>query len=269
MKAFFHHFAYDFASGIRDRSQLLMNYLFPLVFFLLVGGFMASVNPAFKSLMLPAMTLFAVLASALLSMPATLVNARENGVFRSFRINGVPASSLLAIPPLGGLVHMVLVALVIALLGPRLYGGLAPRDVAGYAAAGLLSYAAVAGIGALIGVAAANNRATILIGQFVYLPALMLGGLMFPQSLLPPVLARVSLLLPTTHAMRVFTALGMEPSQAAFPWLSAAVLASGATLSFVLSAVIFQWDSRMSQPNRKAALAFLGILPYAVAAVIG
>jgi ABC-2 type transport system permease protein len=247
----------------------MMNYLFPLVFFLLVSGLMASLNPVFKELMLPAMTIFAIMASALLSLPAILVNARESGVFRSFRINGVPSASLLAIPPLGGLVHMAVVGALIAVIGPRLYGGLSPTNMLGYAVAGLLSYTAMASVGALIGVAAGNNRATTLIGQLVYLPSILLGGLMVPSAALPPALARVSLLLPASHGMRVFATLGMGTGSEPLPWLSLVVLATGSILAFGLAALIFQWDSRMSQPNRRAGLAVLAIVPYAVAALVG
>ena len=45
MNAFFHHFAYEFKTDIRDRSRLLMLYLFPLVFFALIGSLMTPLNP--------------------------------------------------------------------------------------------------------------------------------------------------------------------------------------------------------------------------------
>jgi ABC-2 type transport system permease protein len=154
MRAFLHHFAYDFKTGIRDRSKLLMFYLFPLVFFVLVGGLMASVNPGFKQTMIPAMVIFAFMCAALLSLPSLLVNAREAGVFRSYRINGVPSVSILSIPVIGTGVHMVVITLIISLAGARVYGGASPVTPVGFVAAALLSYIVYAGIGSLIGVAA-------------------------------------------------------------------------------------------------------------------
>jgi hypothetical protein len=47
------------------------------------------------------------------------------------------------------------------------------------------------------------------------------------------------------------------------------VFASGAVISFILSAWLFQWDSRSSQPNRRAAMAILGLLPYSAAVLLG
>lgn len=67
MKAFLHHLAHEFETVIRDKPKLLLFYLFPLVFFALVGGFMTTVNPFFKESMLSAMLLFAFISAALLS----------------------------------------------------------------------------------------------------------------------------------------------------------------------------------------------------------
>jgi hypothetical protein len=43
-----------------------------------------------------------------------LVAAREQGVYRSYWINGVPASYLLIAPVLSMMVHLVIVATIIA-----------------------------------------------------------------------------------------------------------------------------------------------------------
>jgi ABC-2 type transport system permease protein len=269
MKAFLYHLSYDFKTGIRDKTKLLMYYLFPLVFFALVGGIMTAVNPSFKDTMLPAMILFAVMSSTLLALPGSFVHARETGVFRSYRINGVPSGSIIAVPVIGVAAHMAVVAAVIAVAGVRLYSGSPPASIAGFVAAGLLSYAAYAGLGVLIGVAAASDNASMLIAQLIYIPSILLGGLMMPASILPPALQRVSLLLPATHAMRVFESLGFSRPASAFPWLSGGVLAASILISFVLSAVLFQWDSRASQPGRKYYAALAVIAPYALAAAAG
>lgn len=270
MTAFFHHFSYDFKTGIRDRSRLLMFYLFPLVFFFLVGGLMGSLNPGFLKTMIPAMVLFAFMCAALLNLPTVLVAARESGVFRSYRINGVPAGSILSIPVLGTLVHMTIVGVIVSLAGVRIYGGTAPAGALGFIAGALLSYAAYAGIGSLIGVAAGSGTASILIAQVLYIPSIILGGLMVPTSILPGTLQRVSLLLPATHCMRVMTSLGGIGTGTGAPWASIGVLAAGAILGFGLAALLFRWDARASQPGgRRMALAVLAAAPYAAAALIG
>ncbi len=266
MKAFVNHLAYDFRSVLRDRGRLLMFHLFPLVFFGLCGAFMTAVNPYFREAMLPGMVLFAVMSASLLAAPSTLVQARENGVFRSFRINGVPSASILSIPVIGAALHVAVVAAVISVAGVRVFGGRGPTSLLGFASAALVSYAAFAGIGTLIGVAADRDSSATLIAQLVFIPSMMLGGLMVPERILSPGLHRIALLLPATHCMRVFAGLG---GAAEVPWSALAVLGSSVVLSFGLAMALFEWDSRSNRPSPKAYAAFLGIAPYAIAALIG
>lgn len=269
MKAFLHHLSYDFKTGFRDKSKLLMYYLFPLAFFAVIGGLMSGINPGFKTTMIPALILFAVMSSALLNIPNLLVGAREAGVFRSFRINGVPSGSILSVPAISTAFHMAVVAVIIIVAGQALFGGVPPTHAVGFVAAAILAYLAFSGVGALIGVAAGNSTASLLLAQLIYIPCIMLGGLMVPASMLPAGFRRGALLLPATHAMNVFVGLGYGTSGAAVPWVSIAVLTVSAIVSYGLAAVLFQWDSRAAQPSRKAWAAVLGLAPFVAAVLIG
>src|SRR5512136_51265 len=115
MNAFVHHFMYDFQTGLRDKSLLLMNYLFPLGFYILMGLLMTGLNPTFGPTMIPAMILVAMMACTLLGLPNPVVDSREAGIFRSFKINGVPALSIVTIPVLSSFVHMLLVSIIITI----------------------------------------------------------------------------------------------------------------------------------------------------------
>jgi len=48
MNAFVYHFGFEFRTGIRNKQLLLMNYLFPLGFYLMMGFIMAEINPFFR-----------------------------------------------------------------------------------------------------------------------------------------------------------------------------------------------------------------------------
>jgi len=204
MKAFAHHLAFEFRSGLRDRGHLLMNYLFPLVFFALMGGLMTKINPAFGATLIPAMSLFALMCGNLLSLPAALVASRESGLFRSYRINGVPAWAALLIPPLANLIHMALVTVLIAFLGHLLFTAPLPGSWGHFCLSWLGVEASLAGLGVLIATIASSGRTVVLVSQLVYIPSIILGGLMMPASVLPPGLARLSLIFPASHGMRAF-----------------------------------------------------------------
>jgi ABC-2 type transport system permease protein len=267
MNAFAHHLAYDFRTGLRDKSQMLMNYLFPLAFFAMMGLLMTQVNPTFKETIIPAMMVNAYMAGGLLGLPNPLVASREAGVFRSFRINGVPSLSILTIPVLGISLHMVLVSAVITAGSALFFGAAFPLNWGWFVLIGLVAIVSICGIGALLGVVASNSRATVLLAQIIYIPSMILGGLMLPTSMLPPALGRVALLLPATHIINAFRglALGLPPSFSTTG--SLLVLATGAILSYALAAYLFQWDNN-ARRTRSPFLALLVLAPYLAAMLL-
>jgi ABC-2 type transport system permease protein len=257
MTAFAHHVGYEFTGGFRDKSRLFMNYFFPLLFLALVGAFMTKLDPSFSGRIVPAMTIFAVMCAFLLSVPTGLVAARDSGLLRNYRINGIPAGAAIAAPVLANVGHMAIVTAIVALVSAAAFGA----PLAGTGALWCLTWvamtAAIAGLGALIGVVSSSGRAATLIAQCVYLPSIMLGGLMTPPGALPPALERLSLLFPARHAMRAFAA---GPGAA----LSLAALALGGAIAFALAAALFEWDGNNARPGARKALALLALVPYAV-----
>jgi ABC-2 type transport system permease protein len=268
MRAFAHHFSFEFHSGLRDKNQMLMNYLFPLSVYALLSLLMTQVNPLFKDTMIPAMTVFALLGSMLLGLPGPHVEAREAGVFRSYKINGVPAISILAIPALATALHMVLVAAIIALTAPLLFGGRAPSDWLGFGLVFLAVTFACAGLGLLIGVISGNSRSTVLWSQLIFLPSMIVGGMMIPTSMLPAAIGRIAWLLPAAQAMNAFQGLAMGLPGAIRPMLSVGILALGGVMAFVLAAYLFNWDSRSDARRGRRLLALLALLPYVIGMVL-
>jgi ABC-2 type transport system permease protein len=272
MTAFVHHLSYDFRTGLRDKSLMLMNYLFPLAFYALVGLLMTQINPAFQETLIPAMIVNAILAGTLLGLPNPLVSSREAGVFRSFKINGVPSLSILVVPVLGTILHMVLVAAIITATALPFFGAALPTNWVWFAAITLLSALACAGLGALIGVVASNGRATVLLAQIIYIPSMIMGGLMMPSSMLPPSMGRVAMLLPATHAMNAYRGLAFGLDTTISPLVSLLVLASATLLAFALAIYLFQWDNIPRDKNARRQhnplLGLLALLPYAAAILL-
>ncbi len=264
MKAFVNHFSFELRSGIRDRSLLLMNYQFPLAFYAMMGMLMTELNPNFRETMIPAMIIFAVLSSMILGLPNPLVSAREAGIFRSYKINGVPAISILAIPALTTILHMILVAVVITVTAPPFFGAPAPINWAAFLLVLLVTAFAHAGLGSLIGVISSNARSTVLWSQLIFLPSMMVGGLMIPSAMLPETLGKVATLLPSTYAMQAFQGLAYKQNTAFDPLWSLIILLVSGMLSFMLAIYLFNWDRHNATRRRHPLLALLASLPYVV-----
>jgi ABC-2 type transport system permease protein len=264
MSAFAYHFSFEFRVGIRNKVLMLMNYLFPLGCYLMFGALMGSINPGFLETIVPAMSVFAVMSGALLGMPDTLVSAREAGIFRSYKINGVPALSILVVPVLTSMLHALLVTVIIALTATPLFDGVAPVNWEGFFLVFLVLAFALAGVGALIGVVSTSSRMTVLLSQLVFLPSMILGGLMLPFSLLHGALAKVALILPTTYAMDAFGGLAMGQGAGSHAWQSVGILLAGGVMAFGLALFLFSWDSKNSTRRGHPALALLAWLPYVI-----
>lgn len=262
MNTFLHHFSFEFRTGIRNKTLLLMNYLFPLGFYLLMGFIMPGINPPFREDIIPAMLVFGVLSATLLGIPDPLVNARENGVYRSYKINGVPSTSILLIPALTTMLHLVIVAAIITATAPLLFKAPLPVNWLNFVLVFLALAAACAGLSVLIGVVSPSSRLTVLWSQLIFVPSMLLGGLMLPYSMLPQVAGKFAQLLPATQAMNAFNGLAMGKTAAFSPWGSVISLLACGLLAFGLAVFLFSWDSRNSTRRGSPLLAFLALLPF-------
>lgn len=268
MNSFIAHFSFDFRSGLRDKTMLLMNYLFPLGFYFMMGLLMPKINPLFADTMVPALIIFSILASTALGMPNPLVSSRDAGVFRSFKINGIPAVSILGIPAIATLFHVTIVSIIILLTGSSLFGGKLPLNWGGF----IVTYLAIAisgiGLGLLIGVISKNTRVTVLWSQLIFLPSMLVGGLMIPTSMLPASVQKIGMLLPSTYAMNAFNGLGQGIDAPFSPIWSVIILFASGILAFILSAYLFKWDSTNTSRHQNPLIALLVLVPFILGAIL-
>jgi len=269
MKAFLRHFSFEFMNGIRNKNLLLLTYLLPLGFYLMMGFVMVEINPMFLDNLIPAMLIFGILSAALLGIPDPLVTARENGIFRSFKINGVPSLAILLIPAISTIIHLVIVAVIITVTAPLLFDAPQPINWGMFLFVFLAESVALVGLSVLIGVISQSSRMTVLWSQLIYLPSMLLGGMMIPYSLLPESVQRVARLLPATQAMNAFNGLAMGGTADFSAWGSLITLIMGGILAFILALFLFSWDSRNTTGKVHPLLGLFAILPYLLQALIG
>lgn len=264
MIAFARHFAFEFKTGLRNPSLLLLNYLFPLGLFAMMGVMMTKINPLFKETMVPAMVIIAAISSAVMGLPGPQIEAREGGIFRSFKINGVPVVSILVVPALSSFIHIVIASTVITLTGPALFGGHAPVHWVPYIITSLVMIFTFTAFGSLIGVISGSARSSILWSQLIFLPSMLIGGLMVPAAMLPSSIRTVSGLLPTTYSMQAYLGLAYGQKTLLNPTVSLLILLAGGVLALALAAYLFNWDSRNKSRRGHPLLALLVLVPFII-----
>jgi len=269
MTAFAQHFAFEFKTGMRNATLMMMNYLFPLGFYAIMGLVMVKINPGFKEGLIPAMLIFVGMASMLLGLPGPLVDAREAGIYRTYKINGVPALSILAIPALTTILHTSIASILIVVTAAPLFGAALPVNWGVFVLIALLTMFTFGALGLLIGVVSANSRATVLWSQLIFLPSMLLGGLMVPLSMLPQSVLVISALLPPARAMQAFMGLAYAQETTLDPIVSVGVLAATAIMAFGLAIYLFNWDRVNESRRGHPALALLVLVPGVIGIFLG
>lgn len=265
MSAFTNHFLFEFKTGVRNPSAMLMLYLLPLGFYAAMGFIMVEINPGFKELLIPAMIVFAIMSSLILGFPTGVVEAREGGIYRSYKINGIPALSILVIPAISVGFHGLITSAIVAVTAGPLFDGAEPENWLALALITLLIVFTFSTLGMLIGVVSSSSRAVVLWSQLIYLPSILLGGMMIPLDLIPEAFQKFSGLLPSTYAMQAFLGLAYQQETVIEPVVAILVLLTSGILALGLSIFLFNWDSRNETRRGSPLLGLLVLIPYVLA----
>jgi len=120
----------------------------------------------------------------------------------------------------------------------------------------------------LIGVVSPNSRSIVLFSQLIFLPSMILGGMMVPTSMLPPALYRVSMLLPTVHSMNAWRGLAFGMEAVFDPRWSLLILLISGVIAFGMAIYLFNWDSKNKRSGRNTMLALITWIPYVLGAIL-
>ena len=265
MNAFIYHFGFEFRSSIRNRAKLVVNYLLPLGLYVMMGLIMGPIIPGFREIMIPAMVGVAIMAATTLSLPEPLVTAREGGVFRSYKINGVPAFSILVIPAITTVIHTLVVAVIICVTAPLFFKAVLPANWPGFIITILIMAFACAGLGVLISVVSPSSQVALLLSNIIFIPSMILSGMTgLPNSLLPAAIRKASQLLPATHGMNAFRVISQGLLADFNPVGSLILLMISGALSFILAIYLFNWDRHNATRRAHPLFGLIALLPYVV-----
>ena len=205
MKYFINHLWIQLKMDIRDKGTLLTYYLVPLVFYAVMSAVFSSVNPEMKTTLSASMTIFAVTMGAVIGMPGPLVRMKESGVLRGFHVSGISSIMVFTVQAASAAIHLTIVSIIIFFASPAIYGAQKPANIFSYIIILIILLFTMLSIGMLIGSTAKNQSFATIMSQAVFLPTMMLGGIMFPSDLLPSPLHFFSYVIPSTYIIEAFS----------------------------------------------------------------
>lgn len=196
MSAFLYGVALQWKLDIRSKSLLVSCYLVPLIFFALMGGIFTSINPEMKDALIQSMTILGVSMGAFIGFPVSLVETYGSDVKNVYKANGVPLFFGLISMFLSTFIHLLLMSAIILLAAPVAFGAKLPQNLPLYFAALAVFTAVSLSIGGILGLIVKSQAKLTMFSQLIFLPSIMLSGIMFPLELLPNALSFIGKIFP-------------------------------------------------------------------------
>ena len=203
MNGFLYSLTLQWKLDIRSKSLLVTYYIVPLIFFLLMGGIFTSVMPEMSSTLIQSMIVMSVSMGAFLGLPASLIETYGSDIKKIYKANGVPIHLGLVTMVLSAFVHLTMTCMVILLLAPILFSAILPSQLPLFFLALAIYIFVSLSIGSILGLTVKNQAKLTMIAQLVFLPSIMLSGIMFPITILPDFLQVIGQIFPASWGYRL------------------------------------------------------------------
>jgi ABC-type transport system involved in cytochrome c biogenesis permease component len=243
----------------RNKMALIYSYLFPTIF-LVAFWVLYRYEPVPLVRHMGELLTVTALGGACFGLPTTMVSERERGVWRRYRLTPVPTATLVGGTVLARYVLLIVAGLLQLLLAMAIGMPMPKHPGALFVAFTCVAFAFI-GLGLVIAMMADNVPAVQALGQCIFLPMLIIGGVAVPLSSLPDWAQRVSAFFPGRYAVEALNAcvMGDGLSVARFSALALILIGSAGCLA---GAKMFRWDAE----QRFAAASSKGWVLVALAA---
>ena len=231
----------------RNKMALIYSYLFPLIFLLAFYVLYRHEKVILARHMGELLTV-SVLGGACFGLPTTLVSERERGVWRRYRL--APVSTATLVSSVVAARYFILVTAGLLQLAVALAVGMPwpehPFDL--WVAFTFVSFAFI-GLGLVMAMTADNVPAVQALGQCIFLPMLIIGGIAVPLASLPDWAQHLSQFFPGRYAVEALQTCIAGPGlgATAFQLLALFIIGIGGA---VAGARMFRWDAQQRFARR-------------------
>lgn len=170
-----------------------------------MGEIFSSINPASKDTLIQSMTVFGVTMGAFLGAPTPLVELYGSEIKKAYKVGGIPLWVAAINNFISAFIHLFIMSLVIFFVAPLAFDTKIPQDPQFYLLALAIFIIASLGVGTVLGLLIKNPSKLTILAQLLFLPSIMLSGIMFPASMLPKALETVSVILPAAWGFKLMT----------------------------------------------------------------
>ena len=205
MRALLYGIGLQFKLDIRSKSMLITCYLVPIVFFLFMGGIFTSVDPTATKTLVSSMTVFTITMSALMGLPPAIAEIYGTDVKKVYKANGAPIWFGVLTQFISSFIHTLIVCLIVLALSPLIFKAELPSGLLWYFLSLIALLAVTLAIGCIIGLLIKQQAKLTMIAMIIFLPSIMLSGIMFSAEMLPQFMQYIAYAMPATIAFKAMT----------------------------------------------------------------
>jgi ABC-2 type transport system permease protein len=240
MHGFLTHLRISLILNCRNLQALIFGYVVPVFFLIALGSVFGGPNGLTAASMGQVLAI-STLGGACFGMPITMVGERERGVWRRYRLTPLGTGWFILSTMLARFAIVASAAVLQYALAMAAYKLPLPAHPLDLAMSFTLVSFAFIGIGLIIATVATSIGAVQALGQTLFLPMIIIGGVGIPVWNLPAWIQPVSLYLPGRYAVNAL-ANSIAPAGAfKAPYCLAALVVIGAAAT-VVGWKLFRWE---------------------------
>lgn len=205
MGAFLYGIYLQWKLDIRSKTLLITCYIVPLLFFAIMSGIFTFVMPEARYTLIQSMTVFGVTMGALIGLPPSLVEIYSSDIKKVYKANGVPLYLGLVLTNISAYIHLFIMSIILYIAAPLAFNAEIPENPMLYFASLAIFIAVSLSIASIIGLAVKDQAKTSMVSIIIFLPSIMLSGIMFPIELLPKTFEIVGKIFPASWGYRIMT----------------------------------------------------------------
>ena len=235
------HFFLTLRLNFRSPQALVYGYAVPVLFLVGFAAAFPGDSPPLQHEMGQLLTI-TLLGGACFGLPTALVAERERGVWQRYRLLPIGTGWLLVSVLAARLVLVLGAVLLQILLASAIYHTPLPLHPGELVLALLVASAAFLGWGLIVAALADDVPAVQALGQCLFLPMILVGGVGVPLAVLPGWAQRLSGFMPGRYAVQVLQACtGGQPGLRGLGFPLAALLVIGAAAGLA-GVKLIRWD---------------------------
>ena len=198
MKAFIYQIKLNLILNLRSKELLIYYYVVPLGFYLFMGGVFTSITPESNQTIIQTMSVFSIIMGGVMGSPYPIVEFYHSDIKKAYQVGHIPLWTVVVCNFISALFHLLVMSMIILISAPLIFKAQLPMNLGLYFLDLLLFIIISLLIGTVFGLVCKSSSKMAMATQFVFLPSLMLSGIMFPSSMLPSFLQQLGRIFPAT-----------------------------------------------------------------------